>query len=72
MRTNRAVIPAKNILPDVWALRSQRLLDMFHRNPVTIPAIVKKNWPKNFESILLFLGQNLGVKKIPLSYVVST
>ena len=35
-----------------------------------MPEIVEKNWPKTLETILLFLGQNLGVKKSPLAYIV--
>ena len=68
--TSRAVIPTNVLLSDIRALRAQRLLEAFKETPVTVPEIVEKNWPKTLETILLFLGQNLGVRKIPLAYIV--
>ena len=68
--TSRVVIPATVLLSKIQALRVQRLLETLKETPVTVPEIVEKNWPKMLETILLFLGRNLGVKKSPLAYIV--
>ena len=50
-RVDRAVTFISVTLPSVKSLKAQKLLERNHKDPVTVPSIDFKNWPKTMDAI---------------------
>ena len=51
-------------------LRELKEIKKEHKDPVVSPVIDAKNWPETMESLGEYLRGHIGVKGVPLSYVV--
>ena len=66
---NRAVTFVSVTLPAVKSLKAQELLERNHKDPVTVPSIDFKNWPKTIDVIEQWIKGHRGVDGSSLGYV---
>ena len=57
-------------LDNVPLFREKKESEKEHKDPVVSQVIDAKNWPQTMESLEEYLRGNIGVKGVPLSYVV--
>jgi hypothetical protein len=72
VRVSRPVVWANILLASICVLSAQAKMEASHKNPITLPVMDLKNWPKNFEAIDEYLCGLRGYKDHPLSYVHRT
>ena len=65
-------VPTNITLDSVRLLRDIKEREKEHTNTLVSPVIDSKNWPKTMESLEEYLMGNIGVKGVPLSYVVKS
>ena len=70
IRTGSVAIATDITLDNVRLLRELKKREKEHTDPLVFLEIDVKNWPKNIESLEEYLRGIIGVKGIPLSYVV--
>ena len=70
VRTSRTLRASDITITKIKALRNLREEEDAHTDPSESPTIDPKNWPKTLEAVGEWIGQHLGVKKSPLSYVI--
>ena len=68
-RVDRAVTFVSVTLPAVKSLKAQELLERNHKDPVTVPGIDFKNWPKTMDAIEQWIKGHRGVDGSLLGYV---
>jgi hypothetical protein len=68
VRVSRPVVWAGILLVSVHGLLAQAEMEASHKDPITLPVMDLKNWPKNFEAIDEYLCGLQGYKDHPLSY----
>ena len=69
-RSSRDRTPALVTLARVRELRPLRVSELAYTVPSDKVILNDKNWPKTLEGIVLLVARHLGVKKIPLQYVI--
>ena len=70
VRTGRMAVATNITLDNMRLLSELKESEKEHKDPVISPAIDAKNWPKTMESLEEHLRGHIGVKGVPLSYVV--
>ena len=66
---DRAVTFVSVTLPEVKSLKAQKLLEENHKDPITVPGIDFKNWPKTMDSIKQWINGHRGIDGSLLGYV---
>ena len=69
-RTVRVTVATDITLDNVRLLREIKEREKEHTDSLVSPVIDAKNWPKIMESLEEYLRGHIGVKGVPLSYVV--
>jgi hypothetical protein len=69
IRVSRPVVWVDITLVSICNLSAQAEMEVTHKDPITLPIMDLKNWPKNSEAIDKYLRGLRGYKDIPLSYV---
>ena len=64
------VVATDITLYNVRLLRELKDSEKEHMDPLLSPVIDANNWPKIMESLEEYLRENIGVKGVPLSYLV--
>ena len=59
-------------MTNVHLLRELKESKKEHKDPVVSPVIDADNWPKNMQILEEYLRVHIGVKGVPLSYVVKS
>jgi hypothetical protein len=72
VQVSRSVVWANILLVSICGLLVQAKMEASHKDPITLPVMDLKNWPKNFEAIDEYLCGLQGYKDHPLSYVHCT
>ena len=70
VRNGRVAVATDLTLDNVRLLRELKESETEHKDPVVSPVIDANNWPKNMEILEEYLRGYIGVKGVPLSYVV--
>ena len=70
MRTRRVAVPTDITLDSVRLLREIKESKKEHTDTLVSPVIDAKNWSKTMDSLEEYLSGNIGVKRVPLYYVV--
>ena len=70
IRTGRVVVSTNIKLDNVRLLRELKESKKEHTDPLVSPVIDTNNWPKTMESLEDYLRGDIGVKGVPLYYVV--
>ena len=70
VRTRRVAVATNITLDNVRLLRELRESEKEHKDPVVSPVIDAKNWPKKMDILEEYLRGHIGVKGVPLSYVM--
>ena len=63
-------VPTNITLDSVRLLRDIKEREKEHTNTLVSPVIDSNNWPKTMESLEEYLRGDIGVKGVPLSYMV--
>ena len=69
-RVDRGVTFANISLAAVKKMKTQELLEKGHKDPIIVPAIDFKNWPKTMDSIEHWIRGHRGVDGSSLGYVI--
>jgi hypothetical protein len=72
VRVSRPIVWANILLASICGLSAQAKMEASHKDPITLPVMDLKNWPKNFEAIDEYLRGLRGYKDHPLSYIHRT
>ena len=70
IRTGRVEVPTNITLDSINLLRELKGSEKEHKDPLVSSVIDAKNWPKTMKSFEEYLRGHIGVKGVPLSYVV--
>ena len=68
--TWRVAVATNITLDNVRLLHDLKESKKEHKDPLVSPEIDAKNWPKDMETLEEYIRGNIGVKGVPLSYVV--
>ena len=67
-RADRMISWAQVTIAQVKIMKPQMLLEATAKDPVVVPTIDMKNWPRTMESMENYIRGFLGVDKTPLTY----
>ena len=70
IRTGRVVVSTNIKLDNVQLLRELKESKKEHTDPLVSTVIDTNNWPKTMESLEEYLKGHIGVKGLPLSYMM--
>ena len=69
-RTSRTIAPSDITVDLARAWRDRKDMEAGHTKPTTLPKINDSDWPRTVENMVEYFGTCLGVKGVPLAYIV--
>ena len=70
VKIGRVAVATNMTLDNIRLLRELKESEKEHKDPVVSPVIDANNWTKTIESLEEYLSGNIGVKGVPVSYVM--